>query len=75
MEIWSINTSNNLNVLLVWFKTLVVPGSAKNNRCCSFDGKHIILFIHLMESIVTIHSNSVCKREEQSHRCRQNDIV
>lgn len=68
METWSINTSNNLNVLLVWFKTLVIPGSAKNNRCCSFDGKYTILFTHLMELIVTIHCYSAW-REDQYHRC------
>lgn len=53
MEIWSINTSNNPNVPLLWFKTLMILASAKNNRCCSFDGKHTILFIHLTELIVT----------------------
>lgn len=74
-EIWSINTSNNLNVLLVWFKTLVIPGSAKNNRCCSFDGKHTILFIHLMELIVAIHGSSAWRRADGYHTCGWDNIT
>lgn len=51
-------TSHNLNVPSASSETLVIPGSAKNNRCCSFDGEQTILFLHLMEVIVTIQRHS-----------------
>lgn len=74
VEIWSTNTSPNLNVPLAPFQALVIPGSANDNRCCSFDGQHTIIFMHLMELTGTSQSCST-GRDQQCHRCGEGDTT